>query len=157
MSLTLHLGVVDVPYVKAPSPRQRKATASTVTTGQVAEWLENKYHIMEIFGTVHGQDIADDIGNSLAGAMESIEMGAPTTINPFGAAEAKITQRMQDFLSNNEMAKLGYPGVPTQASIDRAMGRKVSARRKRVRSSNAQPVSFIDSGLYQSSERAWID
>jgi hypothetical protein len=48
----LHLGVVDIPYVDAS--RKKSATA---TTGQVAGWLEDKYHPMEVFVALHGQDV----------------------------------------------------------------------------------------------------
>jgi hypothetical protein len=153
----LHLGVADIPYVSAPTARQNKVTAGTVTTGDVAGWLEDEYHILEIFGRVHEQDMAADLEHGMAGALESLMMGAPPSLDPYGAGASKIEERMKNFISDNEMASLGYPGVPTQAALDRASGKKRSARMARARKSNAKPVSFIDSGLMQSSYKAWVE
>jgi hypothetical protein len=152
----LHLGVSDIPYVNAPRPRQNKVTPGTVTTGDVAGWLEDKYHVMEIFAQEHAQDMARDFEHSIAGAMEGLLMGAPGGLDPFGAAASKIEERMKDFITNDELAKLGYPGVPTKAALDRAAGKKRSSRRKSARKSNAA-VSFYDTGLYQSSMKAWVE
>lgn len=154
--MILHLGVVELPYSQAPT-RHRKASAGTLTTGDVAEFLEQKYHIMEVFSQIHGEDIGDELAKSLVGTMESLLMGAPTGIDPFGAATSAIEDRFKKFLSLGEMDRLGYPGVPTQAAIDRASGKRRSARFKRARPSNGPPVSFIDSGLYESSFKAWVD
>jgi hypothetical protein len=153
----LHLGVDDIPYVNAPSPGQNKVTAGTVTTGDVAGWLEDKYHVMEIFALEHEADIAADLEHGLAGALESLLMGAPPSLDAFGAGTSRVEERMKEFISNGEMDALGYPGVPTQAAIDRAAGNKRSARMTRARKSNAKAVSFYDTGLYQSSMKAWVD
>lgn len=144
---TLHLGVIDLPYTDTEG----------VTTGDVAGWLEDKYHILEIFSQEHMQEIADSLEDGLSGALESLLMGAPAAEgDPFAGGAAKIEEKMKDFISNNEMALLGYPGVPTQAALDRASGQKTNARKARKRSSNAVAVSFYDSGLYQSSMKAWV-
>jgi hypothetical protein len=152
----LHLGVDDIPYVDKPKPGQNKATPSTVTTGDVAGWLEDEYHIMEIFAQEHEADIAADLEGSIAGALESLLMGAPPALDPFGAATSAIEDRMKSFLTNGEMDHLGYPGVPTQAAKDRAAGKARSARKVHKSKSN-KAVSFIDSGLYQASMKAWVD
>lgn len=155
--MILHLGVIDVPYVQAASKRQRKQRSGTVTTGDVAGFLESRYHILEVFVQEHGTDIADDLANSMAGKLESFLMGAPVTLDTFGVATSTIEDRMKRFITEGEMDKLGYPGVPTQAAIDRASGKRRSARKKRKRPSNAVPVSFYDTGLYESSLKAWVD
>lgn len=145
---TLHLGVIDLPYTDETG----------VTTGDVAGWLEDKYHILETFAQEHEQEIAADLENGLGGALENLMMGAPSAgADPFAGAAAKIEEKMKDFISNNEMAMLGYPGVPTKAALDRAAGRRRSARMSKKRSSNAVAVSFYDSGLFQSSLTAWVE
>ena len=154
---TLHLGVIDVPYVEAPSKRQRKARAGTVTTGDVATWLENRYHVMEHFAQLHEQDIATDLASSLAGALESFMMGAPVSHDAFGSAASSIEDRMKNMIAMAELDALGYPGIPTQAAQDRASGKKRSSRFKRKRGTNSKPVSFYDTGLYFASLRSWID
>ena len=155
----LHLGVIEVPYVQAPSKR-RKKRAAQVTTGDVAEWLERRYHIFEIFYQQHADDIvAPAIDDSLQGAIESILLGAPPTNNPFGTATSKIADGLKQFIATGEMETLGYPGVPTQAARDRAAGKRRGARFKTAQATGANKaaVSFIDSGLYEGSITAWVD
>jgi hypothetical protein len=157
----LHLGVIDVPYATAPPAarrgRRRKVTASTVTTGDVATWLENRYHVMEIYYETHKDDVvAPAIENALQGAIESVMMGAPPTLDPFGSATSEIEDRMKQFIVMGEMDTLGFPGVPTQAAKDRASGKKRSLRFKNRKATEAA-VSFYDSGNYESSMKAWVD
>jgi hypothetical protein len=153
--MILHLGVIDLPYQQLPSKRRKRSTA-TVTTGDVAEFLENRYHIMEVFFHIHEADIASDVDNSAEGAIESILMGAPVSANPFASAASSIESRMKQFVATGEMDRLGYPGVPTQAAKDRASGKRRSPRFKRRRPTGAA-VSFVATGLYNASETAWID
>jgi hypothetical protein len=156
--MRLHLGVADVPYT-APPParrRRRRATAQQVSTGDVATWLENRYHVMEVFYLEHEQDVGDDLAHSAAGAMQTILAGGPVTLNPFASAAANIEDRLKQFIATGEMERLGIPGVPTQASLDRASGKRRSARFK-ARRATGRSVSFIDSGLYQASIKAWVD
>ncbi len=168
---TLHLGVVDIPYVDdaantvpaAPKPtksgkprkaRVRKragAPAANQTTGDVAQILENRYHILEIFTEVHAADIAEATSESLAGAIENMMAGQPMSADPYLQAEADMEQMFRDFLTNKEMDGLGYPGVPTEASI-----KGISHRFKDKRGSPGRP-SFVDTGLYESSMRTWSD
>jgi hypothetical protein len=164
--MILHLGVIDVPYVQPnPQPKARKASArprlhkrhrkkyANVTTGDVAEILEAKYHVMEVFFRQHDQDVvAVQLEKSLKCAVESLMMGAPLTLDPFGTATSEIENRMKQFLSNREMDALGYPGVPTMAAQMGVSHRFAHPYKRRP----ARP-SFIDTGLYQSSMKAWID
>lgn len=143
----LHLGVIDdLSY----------GHKGTVTTGDVAGWLEEKYHIFEIYSQVHGQDMATAMEEGARGALESLLMGAPATIDVFGAGASKIEEGIKEFITNGEMDSLGYPRVPTQAAKDRALGKRRSGRKKRRRKSNARPVSFYDTGLFEYSIKAWV-
>ncbi len=150
--MILHLGVIDLPYTKAPG---RRASRS-VTTGDVATFLENRYHVMEVFYLENEQPVADAVAESLQGAVESLLMGGPPTLDPFGGAASKIEDIMKQFVATGQIETVGIAGVPTQASIDRASGRRRSARFKRRRATGAS-VSFVDSGLYNTSMKAWID
>jgi len=150
VSLTLHLGVDVQPYVEAPSEGQKKATASTVTTGDVAEFLEAKYHVMEIFFEAHSEEIGEFITDSLAGTIEDLVTGASPDQDPFGEVGEKIKSLFTKFIDSKEMDKLGYPGVPTAASI-----KGVRSRFKK-RLDPGRP-SFQDSSLYEDSFMAWID
>jgi hypothetical protein len=168
----LHLGVIDIAYLppqptgpqrkapKRPPKRPRAKIAKrwrakyvNLTTGDVAEILEAKYHIFENFWNIHQADVVGDVEKSLQGAVESFLMGAPLSLNPFGTATSEIENRMKKFLSDAEMEKIGYPGVPTQAALEGVSHRFKSGYTK----GRARRVSFIDTGLYQASMMAWVD
>jgi hypothetical protein len=53
--ITFHLGVIDIPYED-----------ENTTTGDVAEYLEEKYQIMQTFFDRYGNDIADLMSKDLA-------------------------------------------------------------------------------------------
>lgn len=148
---TLHLGVLDIPYAQAPKGK-RSRRPGTETTGDVAEWLENKYHVMEIFFEQKAESlIVPELEKSITGAIVNLFAGAPPTADPFGGATAKIEDAFKQFLSTKEMEKLGYPGVPTQAAL---MG--VSHRFAHPYKRRPPRPSFIDTGLYQASIKAWF-
>lgn len=153
---TLHLGVLDIPYNEAPEAGAEKVVSGTQTTGDVAGWLENRYDIMQTFFDNHAQQIADDLTNSLAGALETILMGGPRSPNPFASGTEKVETAFRKFLDDEEMnghTRLydgkTYP-VPTGAAT-RGVNHRLKIKRGPPR------ASFIDTGLYQSSFRAWID
>jgi hypothetical protein len=146
----LHLGVTDIPYSSAPAKGKRNKVTGTQTTGDVAGWLETRYHIMEHFFQSHQADIAKSLETSVAGAIQSLVMGAPSSIDAFGSATSEIEHQFKDFLSTGEIERLGYPGIPTQAAfkgINRRMKSKKGVRRP----------SFVDTGLFQSSFKSWVD
>jgi len=153
---TLFLGVMDLPYADGASYREagrrKPKQMGSSTTGDVAAILEEKYHIMEVFFELHGDEIAEDLVNSLAGAIENIDMGAPTSIDALGEAGSKIEERFRDFLMKKEMESLGIPGVPTQASLEGH-----SKRFKHPYAKRAPRPSFIDTGLFEGSFKAWVD
>ncbi len=141
MSLTLHLGVVELPYNKKGG----------LTTFDVANFLEARYHVMEVFYEVHKDDVATALEDGLQGTIENLMLGAPAGQNPFGTAESKIKDAFDSFITLREMEALGYPGVPTNASLKRKSARFKSGTAKRVR------PSFVDTGLYLNSFAAWVD
>ena len=150
---TLHLGVVEVPYGHEPPAAKTKKKTQQITgetTGDVASILEAKYHVMEIFWQLHGQELADGLTRSLLNSLEALLMGSPVTQDPFGGALGEIEDRFKQFLTLKEMDSLGYPGVPTRASL---LG--VSHRFKNKRGS-PRP-SFVDTGLYENSFKSWVD
>lgn len=161
--LTLHLGVIDINYSeptpkprKAPKPHKGKprkaaksATTLNQTTGDIAEILENKYHVMGVFAERHMDFIAAAVTDALAGTLESLLMGAPAGNDPFGTGTAKIEQRFRTFLDAKELD--GLAGIPTQASLD-----GVDHRMKDNQGEPGRP-SFIDTGQYQASFKSWLD
>ena len=149
--MKLQLGIIDLPYANAPRAPGSKATSGTQTTGDVAGWLEDKYHIFLSFWTLHGDDIAKDMEHSLEGALNSMLNGAPANHDVFGSANSKIRARFSEFLMKQEMDGL-FPGVPTAAAL-----RGVSHRMKRPYKRRAPRPSFIDTGLFESSFKAWME
>lgn len=151
--MTLHLGVADIPYNISPGTgrRRKKATAATKTTGQVAEILEDEYHILQHFAELHKEDIGKLLENSIAGALETAMMGGPATLS-FADAESGIEALMKDMLTNKELDRLGYPGIPTAAALKGVSHRFAHPYARRP----ARP-SFVDTGLMQASYKAWME
>lgn len=142
MTLHLNLGVLDVAY---SDPQGGGAT----TTGDVAEILEANYQVMQIFAIEREGKIGDWIAEALSDQIKDIAAGAPIPNNPFADAEQKIETSFRKFLSDEEMAKI-HPDVPTQAALE---GR--TKRRKNQK--GPRRVSFVDTGQYQASFRAWVE
>lgn len=156
----LHLGVVDIPYARVPveykAHRRKAGAAGTATTGDVAEWLENKYHVMEVFFEARQEAIAGFVEHSLQGALESVLMGGPPG-SPFKQAEADIDTEFRHFLSSGEIETFGIPGVPTKAAQMGVNHRKKSGFNRRKGGKPTPRPSFIDTGLYEASQKSWFD
>lgn len=162
--MKLHLGVIDLPYSyhqkrqERANKRRKKKGLPPVnnklpTTGDVAGWLEDKYHIMELFHEENRDFINGALEQSLQGTLEDILMGAPIqNHSPFAEGTSEIEKRFKQFLSGREVERLGIPGVPTQAAKD-----GVSHRFKKKANKKGPRPSFIDTGLYQSSFKAWVE
>lgn len=140
---TLHLGVTDLAY----SDDEGK------TTGDIATILESKYHIMQTFFDVMGADVvAKALERSVADAVEAMMMGSNSaSINLTAEAEGEIEAAFRLFLSQQEMDGL-VEGVPTAAALA-----GVSHRFKHPYAKRAPRPSFIDTGTYQASFKAWTD
>lgn len=164
--LILHLGVIDLPYAdEESSPKKRVAqarkrskpikpdkseTSGAKTTGDVAEILERKYHVIETFYDLHEEDIGEMFAESMKNSLEALISGAPATLNPFGEATSEIDAAFKDYLSTEEIAGTGTPGVPTKAAL-----RGVNHRLK-IKHGSRRP-SFIDTGQFQASFVSWVD
>ena len=169
---TLHLGVVDIPYVEgekvavakkrakasrhAPKP---KAAKGVVTTGDVAEILESEYGIMQAFFNHHQDAIVGMLENSVEGALEDLFAGRAVgdVLNnkvsaAFAEGASEIESKFRDFLSLREVETLGIPGVPTKAALEGHSHRFKQPYKKRP----SRP-SFIDTGLYSTSFAVEVD
>ena len=76
-------------------------------------------------------------------------MGAPPRTDPFAAGTSAVEQQFKSFIGAKGLD--GDPGVPTLASL-----RGVSHRFKNRRGAPGRP-SFVDTGLYLNSFKAWVD
>lgn len=159
----LHLGVIDIPYAyekevvgkKGKVLKKKKKVVHSQTTGDVAEILEDKYHIMELFFEEHEAHnlITGAIEEALKGSLESMAMGAPPTENPFAAATQAIDEAFKRFITEGAVERLGIPGTPTEAALKGVSHRKAHPYAK----ANARRPSFVDTGLYVDSFISWID
>jgi len=154
---TIVFGVIDLPYADAASYKEVRARKpkevrnSSVTTGDVAEILEEHYHVMGNFVELHADQISGDLQDSFAKALNAILDGAPPTFDPAGAAISTIQHRFHEFLQNREMDGR-VAGVPTEAAKS---GR--SKRFKRASKRRKDRPSFVDTGLYDASFIAWVE
>jgi hypothetical protein len=152
--MKLHLGVVDTPYSGAPRGKRAKLKSGNQTTGDVAEILEDNYKVMERFVELHGDEIAKSLEESVAGGLDSILTGqAPLTIDVFGDAMGEIETMFRTMLDTKELERQGYPGIPThQAAL-----RGVDHRKKHPYAKRPPRPSFVDTSLYSSSFKAWME
>ena len=164
--ITLHLGVIDIPYssrdraskvsqakkCKANKP-VKASSGATKTTGDVAEILEEKYGILDTFAYARLPDIAKALEESIAGALEDLLMGAPASGNPFAGAESAIGTMMKQFVSSQQIEHMGIEGVPTQAALNGVNHRMKHPYAKR----NPRRPSFMDTHLMVNNYIAWFD
>lgn len=133
----MHLGVKDIPYEDGGP-----------TTGEVAQWLENRYSIMEFFFMVHENQIAEMMARDMASQLESIMAGAPVSQNLMAESMSEIMNMFIQFIGDEEMN--GIWGIPTK--------RAMKGIRKRLKKMKGPPrPSFMDTGNYTQSFTAWVD
>lgn len=163
VAVKLHLGVVDIPYGASAAPAsnrnrpgQRPPTPpGRVSTGDVAEILEARYGVMEKFTELHGQEIANALAGAMQDQLEAFMMGGPVPgvgamLLPEGTL-GEIEQSFRKMLDNRELDGR-IPGVPTGAAL-----RGVSHRMQNPYAKRGARPSFIDTGQYQATFRAWVD
>jgi hypothetical protein len=155
--MILHLGVVDVAYT---------GEDGATTTGDVAGYLEDDYHIMEVFAEVYGDFISDELANQMKGVIESILQGGYSgslnneVITKLGNRNisgqgfgGKIEEKFRDFIDAGEMQRILPPTQPIKAAEAGVRHRFKSPYSKK----NKSRVAFKDTGLYSQSMRAWLD
>ena len=137
--MKLVLGVVNVAY----------AGKDSTTTGEVAQHLEDKYHIMRIFYEIKEEKIAQIVADALAGSFKTIAQGGK--IN--GVQVGKIDRLFRHFLEANEMSRiLPHEVVAATGGVSHRFKDAMNRSGKR----GSRPA-FIDTGLYSASFRAWLE
>jgi hypothetical protein len=150
----LVMGIVNMPYADAKKGKKGSNSGGGTTTLEVAKILESKYHIMQHFWDIHGQEIADDLAKGYRDALKSRMMGGtPAGFDPSGTAMSKTATRFNKFIDNREMEKLGIAGVPTKAAL-RGVNHRLAHP---YANKNKRRPSFDDTGLYKSNFRTWLE
>jgi hypothetical protein len=137
---------------KTMSPAQ-KAYGQGKTTREVAEELETQYGIVEKFYELEADNIVEMLEETLGESIERImTMEQPPKTGGIPVKETdKIEAKFRARLKREELHSGGT--VPTLAAI-----RGVSHLRKHpYAKSNPRRPSFIDTGMYQRSFRAWVE
>lgn len=152
----LRLGVLDIPYTAASTGGsadkdvkkfvEQGGGSKGVTTGDVAEFLEEKYHVMETFADRNEDEIADEWAEHLADAMADVAAGAPlSSVDPGLVLGSEVGTMFREFIDSRAMD--GADGVPTDAAR-----RGVNHRLKHpYAKDNPERPSFRDTGLYEAS------
>lgn len=165
--MRLVLGVIDVPYTThVPTQAKRVAVrrgkkpvrvsappSGGQTTGDVAEILEQHYHVMQTFFDIHQNEIVDALVEDMEDELHAmITSGGGRNSQPFVAATSEIKRLFTQTINSRELDGR-IPGVPTQSSLA-----GVSHRFKHP-TAKGHPVrpSFRDTGLYLSSFVAQVE
>jgi hypothetical protein len=164
--LTLHMGFVNTPYTsetimrpatsaKAEAKRKRKRGFSkTMTAQKVANILEGKYNIVETFSEIHEEEIHNimhDGFKEIAKNMIEKRGGSSNASlkNLMKPSTDHIQSMFRQFLDSEEMNGM-VPGVPTGAALLGIRHGRGSKTKK------GQRPSFVDTGIYKASFRAWV-
>lgn len=115
--------------------------------------MENRYGLFSMFFLLRGTDIADGLAKTMQNKLENLLMGGPVSDRLFNDSDLSgVEQAFREFLDNGEMDGRA-PGVPTKAAQ-----RGVNHRLQRPNAKGNPPrPSFLDTGLLQTSFKAWVD
>lgn len=146
---SLILGVLDVAYSDAQGQ-----SGSTKTTGDVAEILESKYHVMQTFYDLRKGRIAQFFEEGMSHALQDLFNGVRVP-NYAYEIEQKVDHEFRSFLDRDEMQRLALAlgGAPISAAA--AAGVSHRFKHPFARKNKARPA-FVDTGLYWASFRSTV-
>ncbi len=158
---TLSLGVVDLAYVGGDD----KAT----TTGDVATILEEEYGVMEVFFEAKKDKILKQVNDALVHQIEAMMQGAaPPSGGTVFLPEVEslfrdfvTTREIESITGQTEAARLGISHRfknaqnKTISPQNIVSGKGRAVRIVAVASRGSRP-SFVDTGLYVASMKAWL-
>lgn len=164
--MTLHLGVVDIPYsgkvaattadhfaaLQRGKPLTKSSARGSLTTFDVATILEARYGIMQHFFNRYRDQIFGALHNSIEGKLETAIMGGKLSPGSTEPQLTKVETMFHEFISQRIVEQVGIKGVPTQAALD-----GVNHRLKHpYASTNPRRPSFRDTGLFMNNFAAWV-
>ena len=157
----LALGVIDTAYVGGNGDQE--------TTGDVAEILEKEYGVMEVFFEAKKEKVLSFVNDILVHQIEALTQGAPPP--PGGKIFVpEIESLFRDFVTTREIesitgqteaARLGISHRfknaqnKTVSPQDVVAGKGGAVKSVAVASRGSRP-SFVDTGLYVASMKAWL-
>lgn len=145
MPMTLNLGVLDVAY---------GGDKGAQTTGEVAEALEARYHVMEIFFELRRDKIANLLAEGMATQIADLMSGMRPNRDPFADIMQDIEVEFRAFLDADEIQKL-MPLTQQVTAAQMGVSKRFKDPNNRKGERDARPA-FIDTGLFQASFRAWV-
>jgi hypothetical protein len=168
--MKLHLGFEDYAYharyglsspltqaVKRRAPkvmtRSQQVYGEGKTTVEVANELESKYHIVETFWEIEQDKFVEVLEDAFAEDIEEVmQMDRIPKAGGISDKETdKIEAKFRSSLSNQRFDGV-ISGVPTLAAQ-----RGVSHLRQHPYARRGPRPSFIDTGMYMRSFRAWVE
>lgn len=143
--MKLVLGVEDIAYKEV-------FVDDVKTTGDVAEILEGKYHVMEVFFEEKKEKIGNALADGIAAQITALVNGRAPAKDAFYGATQKIDEMFRDFLDADEISAI----LPLTQQIAAAQLGRNSRKKAGYNKDNEARPAFIDTGLYQQSFRSWI-
>lgn len=141
---------------KKRRPKQMSASQQAYgagkTTKQVANELENKYGIVEKFYAMEEERIADLVEDTYGEAIEKALMMRPVSkVRIPSAATEKIEARFRSNLNAHRYDGVihGVPTLAAQRGVNHLLQQPYAKRGSRP--------SFVDTGMYSRSFRAWVE
>jgi len=164
--MKLQLGFESLPYslrytrespLSATTKRRRPKKLSIYqqgygigkTTGMVADELEGKYKVVETFYNMEESNMIKDLENVYGNALELGMLGG--SWDPFWDPSLVYEPRFRRAISTRRFDGV-IPGVPTRAAKS-----GVSHLRADPFKPSAERPSFMNTGLYMRSFKAWTE
>ncbi|MGC9271245.1 hypothetical protein [Acidiphilium sp.] len=138
--MLLQLGVENAAY-------SSKDAKGATTTWEVAEILEDKYHIMRVFYELNKEKIAGQMVDGMAKQIQTLAAGGPIARTVLPGTMQKIRTDFVNFLNRDEWQKV--------TGIAIAAAEEGNSLRFKGKKTNARPA-FVDTGLYRQAFRAQI-
>ena len=107
---------------------------------------------METFFEVNEEKIGAICAKNMQLIVDDLLAGLPVqNQDPFAASMSEVEALFKDWVTTGEAERVGIPGTPTKASIQRR-----SLRFKKKVSPGPRP-SFVATSLFEGSFRAWME
>lgn len=135
--MKLHMGFNETPYEYQPR-----------TAAEVAQFLESRYGIVDVFYTMHEEEILAILAEAQTEALAAIAQGKKRTVILRRPDAVKIENLFKRAISNAEFD--GHiAGVPTKEATKGSR----RGRRRRV----GGRASFLNTGTYRNAFRIWAE